>query len=271
MDMKLHKLANEIKAEVKSYVESVSHSLCLAVVQVGNDPASTSYIKGKKKDCEECGIEFKHIHLDENVTQDELIETVTWLNFDDDITGFIVQLPLPSHINEGEVLQEINPRKDVDGLSPLSPYEPCTPKGIMEIFSRLGLDLVDTNVTVIGAGHVGAPLAQMLTKAKANVTVLHSKTSEENKRKYCLNSDIIIVATGHPNSLTANMTPALSFIVDVGINRDENGKLFGDAEKTVHNLEDVACTAVPGGVGLMTRAALLQNVVEADIRRDVDD
>lgn len=90
MDMKLHKLANEIKAEVKSYVESAGHSLCLVVVQVGNDPASTSYIKGKKKDCEECGIEFRHIHLDENVTQDELIETVTWLNFDDDITGFIV-------------------------------------------------------------------------------------------------------------------------------------------------------------------------------------
>ena len=270
MDMKLHKLANEIKAEVKSYVESASHGLCLAVVQVGNDPASTSYIKRKKKDCEECGIEFRHIHLDENITQDELMDTVSDLNCDENVTGFIVQLPLPSHIDENEVLHGIDPNKDVDGLSPLSPYEPCTPKGIMEIFSRLGLDLVDTNVTVIGAGHVGAPLAQMLTKAKANVTVLHSKTSEENKRKYCLNSDVIIVATGHPNSLTANMTPALSFIVDVGINRDENGKLFGDAEKAVHNLEDVACTAVPGGVGLMTRAALLQNVVEADKRRDID-
>lgn len=270
MDMKLHKLANEIKAEVKSYVNSVSYELCLAVVQVGNDPASTSYIKGKKKDCEECGIEFRHIHLDENITQDELMDTVSDLNCDESVTGFIVQLPLPPHIDENEVLHGIDPNKDVDGLSPLSPYEPCTPKGIMEIFKRVRLDLVDTNVTVIGAGHVGAPLAQMLTKAKANVTALHSKTSETNKYHYCINADVIVVATGHPNSLLPNMTPQCCFVVDVGINRDENGKLFGDASKGVHALEDVVCTAVPGGVGLMTRAALLQNVVEADKRRDID-
>lgn len=270
MDLKLHNIASDIKAEIKSYVESVKHKLCLAVVQVGNDPASTSYIRGKKKDCEECGIEFRHIHLDENITQDELMDTVSNLNCDESVTGFIVQLPLPKHIDEKVVLHGIDPSKDVDGLCPLTEYEPCTPKGIMEIFDRLGHDLVDTNVVVIGSGHVGAPLAQMLTKAKANVTVLHSKTSETNKYHYCINSDIIVVATGHPDSLLPNMVPQCCFVVDVGINRDENGKLFGDASKGVHSLEDVICTAVPGGVGLMTRVALLQNLVEADKRRHTD-
>ena len=270
MDLKLHNITAEIKSEIKSYVESQDHKLCLAVVQVGDDPASTSYIKGKKKDCEECGIEFRHIHLVESTTQKELADEVQKLNYDESVTGFIVQLPLPSHIDEKEVLSWIDPDKDVDGLCPLTKYEPCTPKGIMEIYRRTGFYLVDSNVVVIGSGHVGAPLAHMLTKAKANVTVLHSKTSEENKRHYCLNADSIVVVTGRPDSLVANMTPRYCFVIDVGINRDENGKLFGDAEKRVHQLEDIVCTAVPGGVGLMTRVALLQNLVEADKRRYAD-
>lgn len=254
--------AEEIKREVKHAVrllgETQRRAPKLTIVRVGNNPASESYVKGKLKDCEECGINAIEIHCAENISTAELCNVVenAQLNCD----AIIVQLPLPPQINKEKVLERISPYKDVDGLTKHTQFAPCTPLAVMCILQEVcGLDLTDKNVLVIGRSKlVGLPLANMLIEANANVSVAHSKTKYGNLIKYGVDSDVIISAAGKRNVLDKTYI-GNAYVIDVGINRDENGRLCGDIEEC----EWYYKTPVPNGVGLLTRAMLLRNVLKA--------
>lgn len=260
-------IANEIKEQIKIEVKTLSEKPTLVVIQVGNNPASSSYIKGKKNDCEEVGIHCKHIHIVESFRETELIELIRELNIDDTVTGMIVQLPLPEHINEKRVLKEVAIEKDVDGFRTESIFTPCTPLGIMKILDILENDLTGKNAVVIGRSDiVGRPVAELLLRRNCTVTVCHSKTKQLTD--YTKIADIIIVAVGKQgviNSLEHIKDGAI--IVDVGINRNAEGKLCGDVDLndvTDTGMHDnVLVTPVPKGVGLLTRVMLLNNVVLA--------
>lgn len=264
MVLSCNDFANKIKKEIKDYIgclgENRSPSLC--VIQVGNNPASNSYIKGKRKDCEEVGIEFVHHHIrDENVTQEELANIINSYNEDDNIDGIIVQLPLPKHINENFVCNLVSPYKDVDGFHKDSKFTPCTPKGILRILDECEVNLVGANCVMVGSGRVGRPTGELLMNRKATVTFCNSKT--ERLRDHTYYADVVVVATGHPHTINKNMISDETIIIDVGINRDENGKLFGDVDRDFDDEPYIFVTPVPGGVGLMTRACLIENVIEA--------
>lgn len=243
----------------------------LAVVLVGEDKASQTYVRAKEKACNEYGIKSVAHRLNENTTQNELLALINVLNLDDSIHGILVQLPLPKHIDTNVVLAAIDPRKDVDGfhavnvgklVSGLDGFVPCTPLGVMEILKEYGIEVAGLNAVVIGRSNiVGKPMANLLLNASATVTVTHSKT--KNLKEICKNADLIVTAIGKPFFLKADMVKDGAVVVDVGINRLDDGRLVGDVD-----FENVApkcsyITPVPGGVGPMTIAMLLNNTILA--------
>ena len=248
------------KEEMKQEVLAMSKKPCIAIVQINEDPASYAYIKGKLKDAAELGIDADLIKLPLETSQEELMKVIDELNKDSKHDGFIVQMPLPNQINEEDVKLAIDPKKDVDGFHPLSSLAPCTPKGIMNYLKFENIPLCGKNAVVIGRSNiVGKPMAKLLLKANCNVTVLHSKTSQEDMARYIENADIIVVAIGKAGFLDNRFKYKTdATIVDVGISRDETG-LHGDA---IPNLPVKLQTPVPGGVGLMTRLALYENLLD---------
>ena len=243
----------------------------LAVVLVGEDKASQTYVRAKEKACNEYGIKSVAHRLSENTTQNELLALINVLNLDDSIHGILVQLPLPKHIDTNVVLAAIDPRKDVDGfhavnvgklVSGLDGFVPCTPLGVMEILKEYGIEVAGLNAVVIGRSNiVGKPMANLLLNASATVTVTHSKT--KNLKEICKSADLIVAAIGKPFFLKADMVKDGAVVVDVGINRLDDGRLVGDVD-----FDEVApkcsyITPVPGGVGPMTIAMLLNNTILA--------
>lgn len=251
-------LAAERKEQLKEYIERSGQHYCLMVIQVGDDPASNSYIRGKKKDCEEVGIVFIHKHFDCSVTTEEVLQEIYEANRSSFINGIIVQLPLPAHLDQKMITGAIYDSKDVDGFKLFSNYIPCTPKGVLEILDYIGCDVDGKLVCVIGRGSVGRPLVDLLTERNATVLWCNSHTSTEDLEGYVLTADVVISAAGQPNLITSVRQDQI--VIDVGINRGEDGKLCGDVSKTCYR-DDVQITPVPGGVGLMTRVALLENTV----------
>ena len=243
----------------------------LAVVLVGEDKASQTYVRAKEKACNEYGIKSVAHRLSENTTQAELLALINVLNLDDSIHGILVQLPLPKHIDTNTVLATIDPAKDVDGfhavnvgklVSGLDGFVPCTPLGVMEILKEYGIEVAGLNAVVIGRSNiVGKPMANLLLNASATVTVTHSKT--KNLKEICKNADLIVAAIGKPFFLKADMVKDGAVVIDVGINRLDDGRLVGDVD-----FDEVApkcsyITPVPGGVGPMTIAMLLNNTILA--------
>ncbi|MDY2913282.1 MAG: bifunctional 5,10-methylenetetrahydrofolate dehydrogenase/5,10-methenyltetrahydrofolate cyclohydrolase [Candidatus Enteromonas sp.] len=232
------------------------------VIQVGDVPSSNAYVRGKLKDANEIGILPTHIHFSEDITQEKLLAEVERINRNPKVCGLIVQLPLPRHISEEAVKLAIDPKKDIDGFHPLSSFDPCTPKGIILYLESIGFSFAGKNAVVLGRSNiVGKPMARMLLARSCNVTVLHSKTSEEDKAFYIAHADLIVVAIGKQGFLDRRFVyKPTAIVVDVGINRGEDGHLHGDA---IPELPVALQTPVPGGVGLLTRLALMQNILEA--------
>ncbi|MCM1135667.1 MAG: bifunctional methylenetetrahydrofolate dehydrogenase/methenyltetrahydrofolate cyclohydrolase FolD [Clostridium sp.] len=264
----------QIKDEVKKEVEELKSrgtEITLAVIQVGDNPASTVYVRNKKKGCEYTGIRSLSYELAENTAQEELLELIEELNERKDVNGILVQLPLPAHIDEDAVIRAISPLKDVDGFHPqnvgnLCIGEPgfvsCTPKGIIELLKRSGIEIAGKECVIVGRSNiVGKPAALLLLRENATVTVAHSKT--KNLKEVAKRADILIAAVGRPKMITREYVKEGAVIIDVGINRNENNKLCGDVD--FEDVEPVcsAITPVPGGVGPMTIAMLLHNCVES--------
>ena len=272
-------IAAKIRAEVAEEVFQLraanGRPPKLVVIQVGDNPASSTYVRNKKKACEECGIECEDIHLPKEISQSELDSEIVKINCDDTVDGILVQLPLPEHINERATVNMIDPRKDVDGFTLANAGKllagedctlPCTPAGIIELLRSTGVNLVSKNAVVIGRSNiVGKPMALLLQRENMNVTMLHSKTSQEDMEFYCRHADVIVVATGHENTLTDNhfYGGKSPIIIDVGINRGTDGKLHGDVSEEVKAKYSSYYSPVPMGVGPMTVAMLMRNVVRA--------
>ncbi|AFU14895.1 MULTISPECIES: bifunctional methylenetetrahydrofolate dehydrogenase/methenyltetrahydrofolate cyclohydrolase FolD [Bacillus] len=249
----------------------------LAVILVGEDPASRSYVKGKEKGCEQVGIYSELIELPETITEERLLAEIDRLNGDDRINGILVQLPLPKHIEEKAIIERISPEKDVDGFHPISvgrmmtgqdTFLPCTPHGIVELVKETNLDISGKHVVIIGRSNiVGKPVGQLFLNENATVTYCHSKT--QNIKELSKLADILIVAVGRPKMVTADYMKEGAVVIDVGVNRLETGKLCGDVD--FDNVLDVAgyITPVPKGVGPMTITMLLHNTVESAKRAGV--
>ena len=248
------------KEEIKSLVAGMDKVPSITIVQLNDDAASNAYVKGKLKDAAELGVNANLIKLPETTSQDELMALINRLNNDDSVDGFIVQMPLPKQINENDVKLAISPKKDVDGFHPLSSLAPCTPKGIMCFLHSQNVEIKGKNAVVIGRSNiVGKPMAKLLLAESANVTVLHSKTTPDDMKFYIEHADIIVVAIGKAGFLDNRFNyKKTATIVDVGISRDETG-LHGDA---IPNLDVKLQTPVPGGVGLLTRLALYENLLD---------
>lgn len=264
----------QIKDELKqkaAELKAKGIEITLAVIQVGADPASTVYVKNKKKGCEYIGIGSLSYELPESTSQQELLELIQELNERKDINGILVQLPLPAHIDEDTIIKGISPSKDVDGFHPQSVgalcigqpgFVSCTPAGIIQILKRSGIEIAGKECVVLGRSNiVGKPMALLLLRENATVTIAHSRT--KNLKEVTSRADILIVAIGKPKMITSDYIKEGAVVIDVGINRDENNKLCGDVD-----FEDVkdkcsAITPVPGGVGPMTIAMLLNNCMES--------
>ena len=242
----------------------------LVVIQVGHDPASSVYVKKKKQTAEALGMRSEIIALADDVAQGVLLDTIQQLNDDEAVDGILVQLPLPKHLDESAVLESISPNKDVDGFHPfnvgrlaagLTPYAmPCTPAGMMSLLDFYKIDVAGLHAVIVGRSNiVGKPMAQLLLKAHATVTICHSRT--KNIDDYLKQADIVVLAVGMPQAFTGEQLKQGAVVLDVGINRLPNGKLVGDADYA--SMLDVASavTPVPGGVGPMTIATLLQNTL----------
>ena len=249
------------KENIKSFVSSLDkRTPHLVIIQVNSDEASNAYVRGKLKDAAEVGIRCDLIKLDESISQEDLLKKIDEVNNDNDVDGLIVQMPLPKHIDEETIKLAVSPKKDVDGFHPLSHLDPCTPKGILNYLKYLKVDILGKNAVIIGRSNiVGKPMAKLLLKESANVTVLHSKTTREDMERYIANADIVVIAIGKTHFLDETFTyKSSATIVDVGINRVD-GKLYGDAKEDLPvNIK----TPVPGGVGLLTRLTLMENLIE---------
>lgn len=262
-------IKDELKAEVTRLAEKGRHA-CLAVVQVGNDPASSVYVNNKKKACAYIGIESKSYELAEETTEEELISLVEKLNADDGVNGILVQLPLPAHIDEDRIIRTISPDKDVDGFHPVSVgrlwigekgFLSCTPAGIIQLLKRSGIAIEGKECVVIGRSNiVGKPMAALLLRENATVTVAHSRTKD--LKEIARRADILIVAMGKKKFITREYVKAGAVVIDVGMHRDENNKLCGDVDYDDVAPVTSAVTPVPGGVGPMTIAMLMDNCVE---------
>ena len=250
-------LAQQVKDNVKKQVAEMATKPSLAIVTVGDDPASASYVKGKIKDCHEVGIVPHHVKLAEDITQEELNDMMWSLRLH---TGIILQLPIPKHLDADKALEMINIYQDVDGLKPGSKHIPCTARGVFEWLKANDL-VAGKHIVIINRSKlVGRPLAKLLLDADATVTVCHSKTNELHKILY--DTDVVVMAVGKPNFINSNDVLMGTVVVDVGINKVD-GKLCGDYGNSIlDEAYNIYVTPVPGGVGLLTRAYLLQNVVE---------
>ncbi len=248
------------KEEIRNEVSTFSKKIKLVIVQVNDDPASNAYIKGKINDMKEANIACEHIKLPESTSENALLRLIEKLNRSKSVTGFIVQMPLPKHIDEELVKFAISPLKDVDGFNALSRYVPATPNGIINFLVDNKYPFEGKNAVVIGRSNiVGKPLASELTKKNMNVTLLHSKTNEEDKKFYIEHADLICVAVGKPEFLKNVYNFKKDCVIfDIGINRVD-GKLVGDVASDV---KVAYKSPVPGGVGLLTRLALLINLLE---------
>lgn len=273
-------LARKIRKEIEEEVQFLKEKNVvpgLAVILVGHDPASQLYVNSKEKACETVGINSKKYLFDENVSEQELLELIGQLNKDQNIDGILVQLPLPNHINENVIIDAIDTGKDVDGFSPTNvgqlvigntAFEPCTPKGCMALLREAGIKLAGKKAVVIGRSNiVGKPMALLLLSADATVTICHSHT--KNLREEIADADIVVLAVGKEKFLTPDMVKDGVVIIDVGINRDEKGKVCGDADFSAFEEinKDCAITPVPGGVGPMTITMLLKNTLISAKRR----
>ncbi len=267
-------VSSKVKAEVREETaELVKKGIKpgLAVVIVGNDPASRVYVNSKKKACEEVGFSSFEYALPEETTQEELLELVSKLNNDDSVDGILCQLPLPEQIDENAVINAIKPDKDVDAFHPFNvgkimigdfAFLPCTPAGVMELIDSTGVDISGKSCVVIGRSNiVGKPMSMLLLHRNGTVTICHSRT--KNLAEICRNADILVAAVGKANFVTADMVKDGAIVIDVGMNRLENGKLCGDVD--FENVEKKAgyITPVPGGVGPMTIAMLMKNTLTA--------
>ena len=267
-------IAAQIKQELKEQVQQLAKdniTVTLAVIQVGQDPASCVYVRNKQRTCEELGIHSLSYDLEETTSEEKLLSLIQELNAREDVDGILVQLPLPGHINEKDVLNAIDPAKDVDGFHPYNVgalscgeegFVPGTPAGIIELLKRSDIRIDGKECVVIGRSNiVGKPMAMLMLRENATVTVCHSKT--ENLASFTSNADILIAAVGRAKMITADMVKPGAAVIDVGMNRDENGKLCGDVDFESISKIAGAITPVPGGVGPMTVALLMRNTAEA--------
>ncbi len=253
-------LSAKIKDEIKSNVESYKETPVLAVITVGDDPASKIYVNNKKKACEYVGMSFLHLSFDESVSEEKIIKKIKELNKDRFINGIIVQLPLPKKFNTDRIVNTVDINKDVDGFRSGSSFVPPVAYGVMEMFNYYGINLEGKNVVVIGRSKaVGMPMACECLKRNATVTICHSKT--ENLKQYTKNADILIVSVGKKNIISKSMIKKDSIIIDVGINRINN-KIYGDVNSNVMD-KCSYLTPVPGGVGPMTVVMLIKNTFNA--------
>ena len=268
------KISQEIKDELKEKVtllKAEGKKATLAVIQVGNDPASSVYVNNKKKACAYIGIESLSYELPEETTEQELLDLVERLNKDDAVHGILVQLPVPKHIDGDKIIQTISPQKDVDGFHPENVgnlvigekgFVSCTPAGIIQLLKRSNIEIAGKNCVVIGRSNiVGKPMALLMLRENATVTIAHSKT--QDLKNVCKTADILIVAIGKPQFITSEYIKEGAVVIDVGIHRDENNKLCGDVKFDEAEPLASAITPVPGGVGPMTIAMLMNNCVEA--------
>ncbi|WP_302793929.1 bifunctional methylenetetrahydrofolate dehydrogenase/methenyltetrahydrofolate cyclohydrolase FolD [Eubacterium ventriosum] len=263
-------IKNELKEKVAKYKEQ-GIEITLAVVKVGNDPASAVYVRNKEKACEYVGINSKTLALPEETTEEELLNAVKELNEDKNVNGILVQLPLPKHIDESKVLLTIDSTKDVDGFHPVNvgkmvigedTFLPCTPAGIIEMIKRTDIDIEGKECVVIGRSNiVGKPMAMLMLKENATVTIAHSRTKD--LKEVTKRADIIVAAIGKAKFVTADYVKEGAVVIDVGMDRDENGKLCGDVDFESVSKVASAITPVPGGVGPMTVTMLLVNCLRS--------
>ena len=267
-------ISQTIKDELKARVAELKkhgHDGSLAVIQVGNDPASSIYVKNKKKACEYIGIGSVSYELSENTSEAELLNIIDELNNKPEIIGILVQLPVPKHIDEDKIIKAISPRKDVDGFHVENVgalcvgnrgFVSCTPAGVIQLLKRSNVEIAGKHCVVIGRSNiVGKPMALLMLRENATVTICHSKT--QNLKEICKGADILIAAVGKPRMINSEYVKEGAVVIDVGIHRDENNKMCGDVD--FDDVKDMVSkiTPVPGGVGPMTIAMLMNNCVEA--------
>ncbi len=268
------KISAEIKEELKNEVAQLKAQGIegtLAVIQVGNDPASSVYVNNKKKACAYIGINSESFELPEETTQEELLALIAKLNADDSVNGILVQLPVPKHIDEKTIINAISPKKDVDGFHPESVgslvigqpgFVSCTPAGIIELLKRSNVTIDGKNCVIVGRSNiVGKPMALLMLRENATVTIAHSHT--KNLKEICQNADILIIAIGKREFINGDYIKEGAVVIDVGIHRDENNKLAGDVKYDEAEKKASQITPVPGGVGPMTIAMLMNNCVKA--------
>jgi len=260
-----------VKERIKKEIEEKGLKIGLAVVIVGNDQASRVYVNNKKKACEFCGITSYEYALSEETTEEQLLELVDKLNADSKVNGILVQLPLPKQINEKKIIERISPDKDVDAFNAVNvgkimigdyAFLPCTPAGVMELIKSTGTEISGRECVVIGRSNiVGKPMAMLLLHENATVTICHSKT--KNLKEVCSRADILVSAVGKAGFVTSDMVKEGALVIDVGMNRNAEGKLCGDVD--FENVKDMCSfiTPVPGGVGPMTIAMLMENTLRA--------
>ncbi|WP_342537394.1 bifunctional methylenetetrahydrofolate dehydrogenase/methenyltetrahydrofolate cyclohydrolase FolD [Sporosarcina sp. FSL K6-3508] len=267
-------IGQEIREELKEQVASLvkqGYQPGLAVILVGENPASQTYVKNKEKSSIEAGMKSELIKLPDTVSEEDLLKEVEKLNQDDSIDGILVQLPLPKHIDENKVIRAISPEKDVDGFHPMNvgkmligqqTFLPCTPYGIMQLLERSGVEIAGKHAVIIGRSNiVGKPMGQLLLQKDATVTYCHSRTND--LKSFTKQADILIVAIGMAKFITGDYIKEGAVVIDVGMNRDGNGKLCGDVDYASAEQVASAITPVPGGVGPMTITMLLKNTVES--------
>ena len=273
------RISQDIKDELKDQVAQLAaegRTGALAVIQVGNDPASSVYVRNKKRACEYIGIGSLSYELPSETTQEELLALIGKLNADDSVIGILCQLPLPEHIDEDAVIRAISPEKDVDGFHPQNVgalvigqkgFISCTPAGIIQLLKRSNIEIAGKRCVVVGRSNiVGKPMALLMLRENATVTVCHSRT--QNLPEICREADILIVAIGKPQFITAEYVKDGAVVIDVGIHRNADNKLCGDVKFDEVEPKASAITPVPGGVGPMTIAMLMHNCVESILSRD---
>lgn len=275
-------IAKDYRQGLEDQVESLKEkgfTPKLSVILVGNDGASQSYVRSKKKAAEKIGMISEIVHLEETATEEEVLNELNRLNNDDSVSGILVQVPLPKQVSEQKILEAINPEKDVDGFHPINigklyideqTFVPCTPLGIMEILKHADIDLEGKNAVVIGRSHiVGQPVSKLLLQKNASVTILHSRSKD--MASYLKDADVIVSAVGKPGLVTKDVVKEGAVIIDVGNTPDENGKLKGDVDYDAVKEIAGAITPVPGGVGPLTITMVLNNTLLAEkMRRGID-
>ncbi len=267
-------ISTQIKDELKEKVAKMKEEgteVCLAVIQVGNDPASSVYVNNKKKACEYIGINSLAYELPESTTEEELLDLIKELNERADVNGILVQLPVPKHIDEDKIIKAISPKKDVDGFHPQSVgalcigqpgFVSCTPAGIIQLLKRSGIEIEGKECVVVGRSNiVGKPMSLLLLRENGTVTVAHSRTKD--LKAICKRADILVVAIGKPKFITEEYVKEGAVVIDVGIHRNADNKLCGDVDFEAVEPHCSAITPVPGGVGPMTIAMLMNNCVES--------